>query len=63
MVVFYQSPAPPPMTYLQSTPAEEQNLFNTVDLLNLGSDCQGLSAIIGMFQHLKPKRFSHPTES
>lgn len=64
MIVFYQSPAPPrSMTYLQSALAEGHNLFNTVDLLNLGKDRQGLSVIIGMFQHLKPKRFSHSTES
>ena len=56
------SPPHPAMTSLQSAPAEEQNLINTVDLLNLRSDCQGLSVIIGMFQQLKFKTFFHSTE-
>lgn len=51
------------MTSLQSTVAEEQNLINTVDLLNLRSDCQDLSVIVGMFQRLKFKKLFHSAES
>ena len=48
----------PAMTYLQSALAEEQNLINAVDLLNLRSDCQGLRVIIGSVSAVNIQDFS-----
>ena len=54
-----------PSTRCHDSPSERsswETKLNTVDLLNLRSDCQGLSVIISMYQQLKFKRFFHSTE-
>lgn len=58
VAVFFHT-ATPVLYALQSIPVEKQKLFSAVGLLNQGSktDCWGLRVIVGMFKHLKLKRF------